>query len=312
MPGAAARALRPGARPPRRAAGRFPARLPARFPAWAPPLSLLLHGAVLAALLGLLTPDAVHEPVRMTGIPLVWVGEGEGSTARRPAELPPPVAAAPPEAPETPPVPPAPDAAPVPPLAQAAPAAGLEAPPAPEAGNLPMPPPDAPVPVTSPAPAAGLSPQPLDELPLPPPPPSPPQRRPAPPQPPAQAAPSPDPGRAKLALDASVGGMRLGAGSGGLPGESRGPGMPAAGCAEAIGLPPAGTGQRNAGFVGLRLRLSDDGRVVEARVAVSSGFPALDDWARTRIKRCRFTPALRDGRPVWSSYNTSVYFDETH
>ena len=44
----------------------------------------------------------------------------------------------------------------------------------------------------------------------------------------------------------------------------------------------------------------------------SSGFPALDDWARTRIKRCRFAPALRDGRPVWSSYNTSVYFDEAH
>ncbi|UPG74215.1 energy transducer TonB [Roseomonas gilardii subsp. gilardii] len=88
--------------------------------------------------------------------------------------------------------------------------------------------------------------------------------------------------------------------------------MPAAGCAEAIGLPPGGAGHHNAGFVGLRLRLSDDGRVVEARVAVSSGFPALDDWARTRIKRCRFTPALRDGRPVWSSYNTSVYFDEAH
>ena len=307
LPGRAARALRPGARPPRRAAGRSSA-CP---PAWAPPLSLLLHGAVLAALLGLLTPEAVHEPVRMTGIPLVWVGEGEGSTARRLAELPPPVASAPPEAPETPPVPPAPDAAPVPPLAQAAPAAGTEAPPAMEAGNLPLPTPDAPAPVTSPAPAAGLLPQPLDDLPLPPPPPSPPQRRPALPQPPAQAAPSPDPGRAKLALDASVGGMRLGAGSGGLPGESRGPGMPAAGCAEAIGLPPGGAGHHNAGFVGLRLRLSDNGRVVEAKVAVSSGFPALDDWARTRIKRCRFTPALRDGRPVWSSYNTSVYFDET-
>ena len=107
LPGAAARALRPGTRPPRRPAGRSLASLPA----WAPPLSLLLHGAVLAALLGLLTPEAVHEPVRMTGIPLVWVGEGEGSTARRPAELPPPLAAAPPEAPETPPVPPAPDAA---------------------------------------------------------------------------------------------------------------------------------------------------------------------------------------------------------
>jgi len=302
----AARPLRPGARPPCRAFG--------RAPAWAPPLSVLLHGAALAALLGLLTPEPVHEPVRMTGIPLVWVGEGEGSTARRLAELPPPVSAAPPEAPETPPVPPTPEPAPVPPLAQPAPAqAAPETPPAPEAGNLPLPPPDIPSPVTSPAPAAGVSPLPLDELPLPPPPPSPPQRRPAPPQPPAQAAPQPDPGRAKLALDASVGGLRLGAGSGGLPGESRGPGMPAAGCAEAIGLPPpGGAGHRNAGFVGLRLRLSDDGRVVEAKVAVSSGFPALDDWARTRIRRCRFTPALRDGRPVWSSYNTSVYFDETN
>ncbi|WP_338928444.1 TonB family protein [Roseomonas mucosa] len=298
------RPLRPGARPLRRTFG--------RAPAWAPPLSLLLHGAALAALLGLLAPEAVHEPVRMTGIPLVWVGEGEGSTARRLAELPPPASPSPPEAPETPPVPPIPEAAPVPPLARPGPAhAAPDTPPASEAGSLPLPPPDLPSPVAAPAPGQGASPLALDELPLPPPPPSPPQRRPAPP-PPAQAAPQPDPGRAKLALDASVGGLRLGAGSGGLPGESRGPAMPAAGCAEAIGLPPAGIGHRNAGFVGLRLRLSDNGRVVEAKVAVSSGFPALDDWARTRIKRCRFTPALRDGRPVWSSYNTSVYFDEAH
>lgn len=234
----------------------------------------------------------------MAGIPLVWSGEGEGGTAPRPGAAPLPAPAAPPPA-----------DAPAPP----SPMASLPPPPPPDTVDLPSPsslaaprpaaPDGAPLPAPLPAlPAPPASEPVADAMPLPPPaPPRPPSERRA-----AQAADAA--GVVDLALDAAMGGVRLGAGAGGPEGETRGPGAPRPGCAEAIGYPPDLRRDRVTGAVGLLLRLSDDGRVVAARVGESSGVPALDDWARQGVRRCRFAPALREGRPVWANHRYRVVF----
>ncbi|MFT8247357.1 energy transducer TonB, partial [Roseomonas sp. BN140053] len=136
-----------------------------------------------------------------------------------------------------------------------------------------------------------------EPLPLPPPP--------APPPPAPRPAPR-DPAAPDLAFAGVIDGIRLGAG--GMAGETRGPGPAHAGCVDAIGYPPQERRRGVTGAVGLRLRLSDDGRVVAATLAQSSGVPALDDWAQRNIRRCRFDPALRDGRPVWATHQFRVVF----
>ncbi|WP_147426297.1 energy transducer TonB, partial [Teichococcus wenyumeiae] len=72
-------------------------------------------------------------------------------------------------------------------------------------------------------------------------------------------------------------------------------------CSDNIEYPPdlrqAGIG----GEVVLRLRLTDKGRVIEAKLAESSGHPQLDEAVQRSVRRCRFDPALRDGVPVWSN-----------
>ena len=104
------------------------------------------------------------------------------------------------------------------------------------------------------------------------------------------------------------GAIRLGAGSTGAPGESRVVGAPQPGCQDVIGYPPAERQRGVTGAVGLRLRVSDDGRVVEARLVEPSGSFALDEAAQRGIRRCRFVPALRDGVPVWGSRDYRVVF----
>jgi protein TonB len=98
--------------------------------------------------------------------------------------------------------------------------------------------------------------------------------------------------------------LRLGAGLA-LPEAQPGPERPAArrpeACSDSIEYPPelerAGIG----GEVLLRLRLTDKGRVIEARVVQSSGHPQLDEAVLRSARRCRFDPALRDGVPVFSN-----------
>ena len=52
------------------------------------------------------------------------------------------------------------------------------------------------------------------------------------------------------------------------------------------------------GTVTLGFRVGQDGRVSASNVRQSSGFPALDEAARTAIAKCSFKPALKGDQPV--------------
>lgn len=249
-------------------------------------LAVLLHGAVLGAL----WPRGRPPPPVIEAVPVVLsgaAGEAEEGAGAPPApSAPAQESPAPQPAPESVPAQPAPEpvaavAAPVP--AEPAPAEPVLAEPA-QAEAMP------------PLPAA------LAELPLPLPPPMPPQQpaaTPAPVQPlrpPMPATPPPQP--------VVPGPVRLGAGVALniAPGpETRAARPRDLACSDSIEYPPelrqAGIG----GDVVLRLRLTDKGRVIEAKLAESSGHPQLDEAVQRSVRRCRFDPALRDGVPVWSN-----------
>lgn len=61
--------------------------------------------------------------------------------------------------------------------------------------------------------------------------------------------------------------------------------------------PAASRRQEEEGRVVLRLLVGPDGRVNEARVDSSSGYPRLDEAARAGWTRCQFKPATVDGKP---------------
>ncbi|MFC7734614.1 energy transducer TonB [Roseomonas sp. GCM10028921] len=313
-------AFAPAAAPFWRPRGRRPRR---RDLAWW--VAAALHAAALATLLLRLEPETLPEPRTVEGTPLLWegpVGTGEGAEALSPdlPESPMPAEAAPPR-----PAPSPPEAAPAPaeppPPAEAPAAAAPAQPPAAEAAPAPPPLSDSPAetrptpparrPPAPPNPAAGPLP-----LPMPPAPPPPPRASPAPPAPaaapPAVASPAASPAAAPAATPAerqpAAGSVRLDAGTAGAPGESRVVGAPQAGCQDAIGYPPSERQRGITGAVGLRLRVSEDGRVVEVRLVEPSGSFALDDAAQRGIRRCRFVPALRDGIPVRGSRDYRVVF----
>lgn len=56
--------------------------------------------------------------------------------------------------------------------------------------------------------------------------------------------------------------------------------------------------QDHHGAVTLRFLLSKDGIVKRSLVQTSSGYPALDEAALVAISRCRFNPAMVDGKAV--------------
>lgn len=230
-------------------------------------LAVLLHGAVLGAL----WPRGRPPPLVVEAVPVVLSGatgeaeEGAGA---------PPAPSAP--AQESLPPPPVPDHVPVLPAPEPVAAAPAPAEPVQAEAMPPVPP----------APA---------EIPLPLPPPMPPQQA---------AAPAPAPPPSPPPQPAAVGPVRLGAGTAlnMAPGpETRAARPRDLACSDSIEYPPdlrqAGIG----GEVVLRLRLTDKGRVIEAKLAESSGHPQLDEAVQHSVRRCRFDPALRDGVPVWSS-----------
>ncbi|MCR0983545.1 energy transducer TonB [Roseomonas populi] len=314
---------------------RAPWERPVRWTLWA---AAALHAAVLAAILMDLGPREMAEPKVVEGTPLVWegpIGAGEGAPELSPSLPAPPPAPAPPSAAPPPPAPPVetpPPPEPSPPVPQQPAPSEAAAMPEPSPAP-PLPPPPAavaPPPAPSPAPNAppaaappSPAPQPTPPraaeaapLPLPPPPappaparPTPPAPAPAPSAPTVQAAP-PAAGAPMRTVEVPVapGAVRLGAGTAGSPGESRAVGAPQPGCQDVIGYPASERQRGVTGAVGLRLRVSDDGRVVEARIAESSGYAGLDEAAQRGIRRCRFIPALRDGVPVWGSRDYRVVF----
>ena len=62
---------------------------------------------------------------------------------------------------------------------------------------------------------------------------------------------------------------------------------------------PADAYARSAeGTVSLRFLIDTDGSVAQALVAQSSGDASLDEAARAAIAKCRFRPAVADGKPA--------------
>lgn len=55
---------------------------------------------------------------------------------------------------------------------------------------------------------------------------------------------------------------------------------------------------KNAGTVTMQFLIGPDGWVVESRIQKSSGYPSLDEAARTALVKCRFRPATLEGKPV--------------
>lgn len=306
-------------------------------------LAVLLHAGVGATLLW---PTEPAPPPTFESVPLLWTGaagEGEEGAGAPPAASAPP-ATTPPEAPrpapqqptqdppaDAPPaaIPPAeiPPAEAPPNHSPAAPAPATllaESPQATPAGQPPAPPQPADHPTTTPPTPSPMAepapPAPADialPLPAPPPPPppaaptlaaaAPPSRPTPPPVTPSQAAPP----QAASALP--PGAVRLGAGV--APATIPGPGQDTTAarlrdiaCSDATEYPPDLRSAGIGGDVVLRLRLTDKGRVIDAKVATSSGHAALDEAARLGVRRCRFDPAMRDGVAVWSNMVWRVTF----
>jgi protein TonB len=66
--------------------------------------------------------------------------------------------------------------------------------------------------------------------------------------------------------------------------------------------------QGEQGTVLLSVRISERGHVSDVRVVQSSGSEALDEAARTAVKRWTFHPARRDGHPVEVDVHVPVQF----
>jgi protein TonB len=63
------------------------------------------------------------------------------------------------------------------------------------------------------------------------------------------------------------------------------------------------------GTVTLLLYVTEDGRVADAKVDRSSGYPALDQAALRESRTWRFLPAQTQGKPVAAWYRISVTFN---
>lgn len=62
--------------------------------------------------------------------------------------------------------------------------------------------------------------------------------------------------------------------------------------------PEQASSQKQEGTVTLRFLIGADGKVKDARLLTSSGYPALDEAALVAISKCSFNPAVKDGKPV--------------
>jgi periplasmic protein TonB len=69
--------------------------------------------------------------------------------------------------------------------------------------------------------------------------------------------------------------------------------------------PAASIAAEETGTVALSFLVGADGRVLESRVDRSSGHRRLDEAARRALGRCKFRPAIADGKPhqAWAHIN---------
>ncbi len=61
--------------------------------------------------------------------------------------------------------------------------------------------------------------------------------------------------------------------------------------------PSASRRMEEEGTVTLRFLVGTDGKVLQSEIEKSSGFPRLDQAARTSLSKCQFKPAMVDGKP---------------
>ncbi len=78
--------------------------------------------------------------------------------------------------------------------------------------------------------------------------------------------------------------------------------QPGATCAKPD-YPSASRRLEEEGTVTLRFLIGTDGRVMQAEIEKTSGYPRLDDAARNGLAKCQFRPGTVDGKPEqsWAS-----------
>lgn len=72
--------------------------------------------------------------------------------------------------------------------------------------------------------------------------------------------------------------------------------------------PAASKHKKETGTVVVRVVISEQGTVTDASIRQSSGFSALDEAALNAVRRYRFSPTIRDGRPVIASGSIAMPF----
>src|SRR6266850_1382283 len=68
-------------------------------------------------------------------------------------------------------------------------------------------------------------------------------------------------------------------------------------CAKPV-YPEASREADEAGAVLLNFLVDQEGNVVEIKIERSSGYPRLDEAARSTLQRCKFRPAIVEGKPA--------------
>lgn len=175
---------------------------------------------------------------------------------------------------------------------------GAEVTGAPPASPAPPPPPaakEAPQQAPPPAPA----PEPQTETP-----PAPPAEA-TPPAPPPPPPPEPKPAAAQWQPNVLPGEGLVGAAE--VIGERLRPAVGARGNIPP-GYPPQSGQLGEQGVVGVHMHVGRNGAVTEADVVQTSGYPRLDEAARSALAQWHFTPAMQNGRPVESDEEIQVRF----
>jgi protein TonB len=253
-------------------------------------LSLALHALVLALLIAPLH-RGVKQPAQSATVELVMV-EQKGSGKDQAPPAPPPA----PPAPPTPPSPPQPPVPPAPPT-----------PPAPPEPAKPPPPPPPPTPEAEPAP----SPPPPPAPPAPPPPePQPPPPPPPPPAPPPSPPPAPPPRpQATPAPELNLGGTDSPSNAVVLDS----PDVVAVGPDASYHnrdpvYPPEAARRGEEGTVVLLVHITPLGTAGSIDIVQTSGFPDLDESARSAVLHWHFNPAKQGGLPVATDFSLQVRF----